>query len=242
MCTRPDIAPCLTFLASYQQSPSEQHYKAAVHALKYLYSTNEYGISFHSNSSSTLQAFNHFPHHHDKEAYTDATPPSPAECHKLTGFSVACWGDQFGNAVPDRTPLKLFKFRSLSGYVVARSGGPISWRSIRQAQCAQSLCEAEVIATNECALEVENILPTTLAVPMRQYQLQSTMTILPALHGHRPSQQRASNTSISTKQKFMNYVPQDLHRSSIFLVRSTRATSLPRKSKMRLTSDVFGIL
>jgi hypothetical protein len=157
MCTHPDIAPCLTFLASYQQSPSEQHYKAAVHTLKYLYSTNEYGISFHSNSSSTLQAFNHFPHHHDKEAYTDATPPLPVECHKLTGFSDACWGGQFGNAVPDGTPLELFKFRSLSGYVVARSGGPISWRSIRQSQCTQSSCKTEVVATNECALEVENI-------------------------------------------------------------------------------------
>ena len=35
-CTRPDIAPALTFLASYNQAPSHQHYKSAIHALKYL--------------------------------------------------------------------------------------------------------------------------------------------------------------------------------------------------------------
>ena len=38
---RPDIAPVLTFLASYRNSPHPQHYKAAVHALKYLTNTNE---------------------------------------------------------------------------------------------------------------------------------------------------------------------------------------------------------
>ena len=64
--TRPDISPALTFIASYINSPRPQHYKAAVHFLTYLMSTNEYGISFNSNSSSTIQAFNHSPHHHNK--------------------------------------------------------------------------------------------------------------------------------------------------------------------------------
>ena len=62
-CTRTDTAPALTFLASYRNSPHPQHYKAAVHALKYLTSTNEYRISFKSKSSSTIQEFNHFTHH-----------------------------------------------------------------------------------------------------------------------------------------------------------------------------------
>ena len=54
-CTCPDIAPVLTFLASYINSTHPQHYKAAVHAIKYLTGTNEYGISFHSKSLSTIQ-------------------------------------------------------------------------------------------------------------------------------------------------------------------------------------------
>ena len=131
-CTRPDVSPVLSFLASYNNNPSHQHYKSAIHALKYLYSTSEYGISFHSNANHTLQVFNHFPHHHDKEAYTDATPPSPGDCHRLTAFSDACWGGQIGNAVPDNTPIELFKLRSMSGFVICRTGGPISWKSIRQ--------------------------------------------------------------------------------------------------------------
>jgi hypothetical protein len=155
--TRPDVAPVLTFLASYMQLPSHQHYKAAIHVLKYLHSTSEYGLSYHSDSSSTLQAYNHFPCHHDKEAYTDATPPSPSESMQLTAYSDACWGGQIGNSVPDGTPIELFKLWSLSGFLVCRSGGPIAWKSIRQAQTALSSCEAEVIATNECVTELLSI-------------------------------------------------------------------------------------
>jgi len=156
-CTRPDVSPALTFLSSYNMAPHHQHYKAAIHVLKYLLSTSEYGISFHSDASQSLQAFNHFPHHHDKEAYSDATPPSPSECHQLTAFSDACWGGQIGNTVEDGTPLDLFKFRSLSGYLICRSGGPISWKSIRQDHTALSSCEAEILATNECVKEVDSI-------------------------------------------------------------------------------------
>lgn len=156
-CTRPDVAPVLTFLATYTNSPSQQHYKAAVHALKYIVSTAEYGISFHSDACQTLQAFNHFPHHHDKEAYSDATPPAPSECQNLTAFSDACWGGQFGNSIPDGTPMELFKFRSLSGFLICRSGGPISWKSTRQAHTALSSCEAEILATDACAQELQSI-------------------------------------------------------------------------------------
>jgi hypothetical protein len=82
--TRPDAAPVLSFLASYSHAPSHQHYKSALHAVKYLYSTADYGISFHSDASNTIQAFNLFPHYHDKEAYSDAAPPAPGDCHKLS--------------------------------------------------------------------------------------------------------------------------------------------------------------
>ena len=84
--TRTYIAPDITFIASYRNYTHPQHYKSTVHAIRYLTCTNEYRISFHSQSSSTIQAFNHFTHHHDKEAYTEATAPSPLECHKLTAF------------------------------------------------------------------------------------------------------------------------------------------------------------
>ena len=107
-CTRPAIAPVLTFLASYRNSPHPQHYKAEIHSIKYLASTNEYGISFHSESSATIQAFNNFPHHHDRESYIEGTATSPSECHQITAYCDANWGGQFGSAVEDGTPLNLF--------------------------------------------------------------------------------------------------------------------------------------
>ena len=97
------------------------------------------------------------PHHHVKEAYKNATSPSPSESHNLIAFSDACWGGQFGNAVADGTPLELFKFRPLSGFVICRSAGPIAWKSIRQDQTAQSLCEAEILATNEYVKELLDV-------------------------------------------------------------------------------------
>ena len=156
-CTRPDVAPALTFLSSYNLAPHHQHYKAAIHVLKYLHSTAEYGISYHSDACNTIQAFNHFPHHHDKEAFKDATAPAPSECHELTAYSDACWGGNFGNVVPDGTPLEPFKFRSLSGYLVCMCGGPIAWKSIRQDQTALSSCEAEILATNECVKDLDSV-------------------------------------------------------------------------------------
>ena len=113
-CTRPEISPALTSLASYINSPHPQHYKSSVHALKYLTRTNEYDISFHSQSPSTIQAFNHFPHHRDIEAYTEATAPYLSECHQLTDFCDANWGGQSVSSVKEGTTLELFKSRSLS--------------------------------------------------------------------------------------------------------------------------------
>jgi hypothetical protein len=156
--TGPDVAPVLSFLAFYSHAPSHQHYKLALHALKYLYSTADYGISFHSDASNTIQAFNHFPNYHDKEAYSDAAPPAPGDCHKLTAFSDACWGSQIGNAIPDGTPLELFKLRSMSGFLICRTGGPLAWKATRQDQIALSSCVAEIIATNECTTELDSII------------------------------------------------------------------------------------
>ena len=84
-------------------------------------------------------------------------PPAPGDVSRLTAFSDACWGGQFGNAVPDGTPLEMFKFRSLSGYVICRSGGPISWKTARQNRTSLSSCEAEIVATSECVSELEHI-------------------------------------------------------------------------------------
>ena len=131
-CTRTDISLVLTFLSLYRNSPHPQQYKAAFHAIKYLTSTNEYGISSRSKAFATIQTFNQFPHHHDREAYTEATAPSPLECHQLTAYCDANWGGQLGSVDEYGTPLELFKLRSLSGFLVCRSGHPIAWKFISE--------------------------------------------------------------------------------------------------------------
>jgi hypothetical protein len=116
------------------------------------------GIWYNSSANTTVQAFNYFPHHHDKGAYIDATPPpTPADYYNLIGFSNACWDGQFGNAVENGTPLEMFKFRSLSGFIICHTGGPIAWKSPCQEQASRSSCEAEILVTDACIVELQHI-------------------------------------------------------------------------------------
>lgn len=124
----PDVSAVLTFLTSYSHAPSHKHYTSAIHCLKYLHSTSTHGMSNNSECKYTLHAFNHFPHHHDKEEYSNATPLSPLECQNLIAFGNTCGGGQIGNSMPDGTLVEMFNFHSLSGYVICYCGGPISWR------------------------------------------------------------------------------------------------------------------
>ena len=66
----------------------------------------------------------------------------------------ANWSVQFVSAVEDGNPLELFKLKSLSGFLICRSGGPIAWESICQNKTALSSCEAEIISTNKCTTEL----------------------------------------------------------------------------------------
>ena len=155
--TRPDLSPAVSFLASYNSCPSAEHLDAAMYVVKYLRSTVSYGIAYHSTAPADTSAYLHFPFPHDAEAYHDAAPPTTDNKHLLTGYSDACWGSQLGNSVPDGDEVELFKFRSMSGYLVMRCGGPISWKAVRQEKCSRSTCEAEIRATDELVKEVLSI-------------------------------------------------------------------------------------
>ena len=146
--TRPDLAPTHSFLSSYNNKPSRSHWNAALYALHYIHSTIDYGFTFTSQAQAPLHTFMSFPPPSDTEAYTDAISPTPSQHHRLSTYSDACWGSQLGNAVREGIQLPLFKFRSMSGAVVMRSGGPIAWKADRQERTSLSSCEAEIRATN----------------------------------------------------------------------------------------------
>ena len=145
--TRPDLAPSHSFLSAYCNKPSRSHLNAALYVLHYIHSTIDYGFSFSSEETAPLHTYMSFPHSSDTEAYTDALPPSPDSHHRLTTYSDACWGSQIGNAIREGIQLPLFKFRSMSGAIIFRSGGPITWKTERQERTSLSSCDAEIRAT-----------------------------------------------------------------------------------------------
>ena len=150
MCTRPDLATVHSFLSSYLHCPSSQHMGAAIYALHYVHSTEDYGITFTSKEKQPVHAFLHYPHKTDVEAYgEEAVPPATKDDFaRLSTYADACWGSQLGNSVRKGTPIELFKFRSMSGAVVLRMSGPTSWKAVRQDETSLSTCEAEIKATN----------------------------------------------------------------------------------------------
>ena len=154
--TRLNLSAVHSFLASYSNKPAVGHMKAALYALRYIHSTPhdyDYGISFTSDSVALMQSYVHFPPSTDVEAYSDAIPPTPATLSTLSSYS-ACWGSQIGSAVADGTLLPLFKFRSMSGGIVFRYGGPLGWLWERQDLTSLSSCEVEIHATNATSKKV----------------------------------------------------------------------------------------
>ena len=151
-CTRPNLATSVSFLASYNSCPSQQHMEAALCVVRYLRSTTSQGIAYHSSESAATSAYLHYPPAHDREAYTDAQPrPGLSD---MQGFCDANWGSQLGDAIRDGEEVEMFKFRSVSGYLVMRCGGPIAWKAIRQGRTSRSTCEAEIRATDEAVKEI----------------------------------------------------------------------------------------
>ena len=105
--------------------------------------------------SAATSTYLHFPPSHDREAYSDATPLPPTI--GMQGFCDANWGSQMGDAIKDGEEVKMFKYRSVSGYLIMRCGGPIAWKAFRQDRTSRSTCEAEVRATDEAVKEIRSL-------------------------------------------------------------------------------------
>lgn len=54
---RPDISYALQQLSQFMQSPCDIHFQAAIHLLKYIKGTLNYGLFYPSNSASTLTSY-----------------------------------------------------------------------------------------------------------------------------------------------------------------------------------------
>jgi hypothetical protein len=155
--TCPNLISVHSFLALYSNKPSTGHMKAALNALHHIHSTHDYGISFTSDDIGPMHSFIHYPPPTDVQAYIDARPPKPTNSSALSSYSYAFWGSQFGSAVANGTLLPLFKFRSMSGGIVFKNGGPLGWLSEQQDRTSLSSCEAEIRATSATSKKVVNL-------------------------------------------------------------------------------------
>ncbi len=105
-------------------------------------------LHFTSAENAPLCTYVYCPQSSDTEAYKDALPPKTNQHHWLTTYSDAWLGSQIENATHESSQLPLFKFRGMSGAIIFRSGGPITWKEDCQDCIALSSCEAEIWATN----------------------------------------------------------------------------------------------
>ena len=94
-----------------------------------------------------LHPYMTFSHSLITKAYNDALPPKTNQHHCLTTYSDACWGSQIGNAVREGIHFPLLQFCSMSGTIIFQSGGPITWKTVRQEGTSLSLGDTKIRAT-----------------------------------------------------------------------------------------------
>ena len=161
-------------------------------------------ISLNSEFPPIVTGFFHFPHQHDTEAYANTILPLANCTFALTAYSNACWVNQVGNSVLGGSKLSLFKYQSMSVQVIARCGGPLILKCIRQLCTARSSCEANILATNKCAKD-------TLAIFRRAHDIEfeDTTPETPMLNNN----QGCVDWSKSTTTKFTKCI--SLHSNAV---------------------------
>jgi hypothetical protein len=116
--------------------------------LHYIHLTIDYGFTFTSAEKAPLHTYMTFPHSSNTKADKDALPPRTDQHHQLTTYRDSCWGSQISNAIQEGTQLPLFKFFSMSGAIIFRFGGLITWKSDCQDRTSLSSCKAKIRAIN----------------------------------------------------------------------------------------------
>ncbi len=135
--TRPDITTFVSLLSAHTQSPAQAHYNSALHVIKYLASTSSIGLYYTSDATEDLHAFTHF----------------PKQGSSLKALCDAKWRPMDASVPkPHVTPPEqsLDSLRSISGWMIFYTCGPIAWGCARHKDTAQtSSCQAEAHSINK---------------------------------------------------------------------------------------------
>ena len=129
--SRPDISFAVNQVAKYCCDPRVAHWNACKRILRYLSTTQDYGILYSSvNTDVTSKDMKNMPL---PTAYFASKRPRDVDV-SLESYVDA----DFANCIDDR--------HSISGYAFLLAGGPISWQSRSQPTVALSTMEAEYMA------------------------------------------------------------------------------------------------
>ncbi len=176
-------------------------------------------------------------------------PPTPETPSTLTSYSDACWGSQIGGAISNGTLLPLFKFRSMSGGIVFRTGGPLGWLGEHQDRTALRSCEAEIRATNATSKKVDDFcnLCTSMCTSGHRLPDATQLTLLYndnnacVQWSHNMTSKAARHIKLC-ENSVREWVQDKLSPSGMSLAKSTLRIYLPKKCVMVPTSDVYGTL
>ncbi|CAI7896253.1 unnamed protein product [Closterium sp. NIES-53] len=124
--TRPDASFGVGQLARVVQQPIEEHLEVAKRMVRYLGSTASAGVQFSAGGQL-------------KQPGADGIMPGTL---KLSCFTDATWASEDEDQ------------SSVGGYVCMVGGGPVSWRSKKQSEIAQSLAEAEYMSMYHAIMEI----------------------------------------------------------------------------------------
>ncbi|KAL7524366.1 hypothetical protein ACHAWF_000920, partial [Thalassiosira exigua] len=122
-----------------------------------------------------MHTYVHYPPSSDVKVYEDAISPAPGSSHKCTTYSDTCWGSHIGNAICKGIMLPLFKFRSMSGGIVFRSGGPVARLSERQDRTLHSSCETDIRATSAAAKDTCSVCHVVAVLRKHGYPIKDNL-------------------------------------------------------------------
>jgi hypothetical protein len=237
--TRPKLAPSHSFLSAYINKPCRSHLNAALYVLHYIHLTINYSFTFTSAKKAPLHTYMTFPHSSDIKAYVDAISPKTNQHHRLTTYSDACWGSQIGNAIRDGIQLPLFKFRSMSGTIIFRLGGPITWKTNCQDCTSLSSCKAEILATNMGSYLTINVQNMIIHLTYLGYPINDATMATPLYNDEVCVKQKETATLNIARMPLANGSRMAASLSPTSAKNATHPTYLQKKCAMVHTSDVF---
>ena len=129
--TRPDIAFSISQLAKMVDNPGKVHWDLLVYLSSYIANTSKFGIRYYQDNDTKLHYFtsdNYFNNSDEIISYCDSD-----------------WAGDLDSR------------KSISGYIIMFSGGPISWFCKKQTVIAQSTAEAEYVAAGVASMEIMHI-------------------------------------------------------------------------------------